>query len=74
MSSLINHLFKGVVIRCTMCTAPIKEVYFTHLCEYAPIRVTNGIPPKVYCFSCLNEQGTCKKCKTSYLAKYRLSL
>lgn len=74
MASLINNLASGVILRCSVCTGPIKDVYFTHLCEFSPSRVMNGIPPKVYCFVCLNEKDSCNKCKMSYLAKFSLSL
>lgn len=74
MSSLINHLKPGTIINCDVCTGPIKDIYFTHLCEFNPRRVQNGIPVKVYCFGCLNEKDRCKKCQMSYLAKFSMSL
>ena len=74
MASLVNHLKSGVILRCTICTGYIKEVYFTHLCEFNPSRVLNGISPKVYCFQCLTEKEKCKMCNSSYLAKSASSL
>lgn len=74
MASLINNLAKGIIIKCSMCTGPIKYVYFTHLCEFNPSRVSNGILPNTYCFECLKEKETCKQCGFSYLAKHAMSL
>lgn len=74
MASLIHNLQKGTIIKCSVCTSPIKNAYFTHVCEYRPTRVKNNIPIKIYCFICLTEKGQCKYCKLPYLSKSSISL
>lgn len=73
MASLIHNLQPGIIIKCSICKAPIKKLYFTHMCEYKPTRVLNGISPKVYCIICLSKQGRCKHCKLSYIMKHSTS-
>jgi hypothetical protein len=71
MSSLIHKLDKGVVIYCHNCKSPMKDFYFTHLCDY---RKFMGSVIKQYCISCLQEKGTCKICKQKYIMKTSYSL
>ena len=68
MSTLIHKLDKGVVISCGSCSAPIKDMYFTHLCE------TRKLQTLKYCFECLSEKGICKYCKRDYLMKTGYSI
>ena len=72
--SLVHALDKGTIIYCSMCTSPIRDVYFTHLCEYRAQRVSEGVSTKRYCFDCLQERPPCKICKASYLAKASISI
>ncbi len=72
--SLVHALEKGAIIYCSPCKSPIRDVYFTHLCEYNVNRVVQGIPFQVYCFDCLQEHPPCKQCKASYLAKATISI
>ena len=72
--SLVNQFEKGFILKCDICTSPMKEIYFSHLCEMSVSRTRNGIPAKMYCFQCLNEKGPCKHCGLSYLSKWSVSL
>lgn len=74
MASLIHHLSEGIILKCSVCTSPIRRSYVTHMCEYNNRRILNGIPVKIYCFDCVTHCGDCKYCKLSYLAKFNFSL
>ena len=72
--SYVNGLDDGIVVWCDCCTSPIKNVYFTHSCEYRTTRINNGINPKKYCYDCLINKKDCKYCKQSYMIKSSVSI
>lgn len=72
--SYINILDDGVVIKCCMCSGPIKSLYFTHSCEFKSTRILNGVMPKAYCYECLSLKSECTVCKKSYMIKSPVSL
>ena len=69
MSTLIYKLGNGVIIECGNCTCPVKEYYYVHLCEYSNNTNSKLKNVKMYCFSCLEEKGECRKCKRKYIMK-----